>query len=461
MVPHLPNYRPRTADAELASLLAAGGAVLVEGPRACGKTATARFAARSEVTLDTNLRARAAGLLDAATLLDGDRPRLIDEWQFVPEVWNQVRRAVDDTGGRAGSFILTGSAVPADDATRHSGAGRILRLRMRPMSLAESGYSSGDISLAGLFAGERARAAESGLTVRDIASLVSVGGWPGLQGRSVDDALAALRGYLADTARTDLPRVDGVKREPERIKRVLHSLARYTATQVSARAIAADVGGPDEPIKHQTVLQYVDALARVFVVEDLPAWSPALRSKSRLREAPTRHFVDPSLAAAALGARPERLVREVDTLGLLFESLVVRDLRIYARGDGRRRPPLPRQHGARSGRRGRVPGRQLGAFEVKLGLSAIDDAADTLLRLAARVDIDRHGAPAVLAVITGWGYGYRRPDGVSVIPIGAPRPDPGASPPLREPSGPRGGRHNAARLRPVVAGRVIGILAAP
>ena len=428
MVPHLPDYRPRTADAELASLLAAGGAVLVEGPRACGKTATARFAARSEVTLDTNLRARAAGLLDAATLLDGDRPRLIDEWQFVPEVWNQVRRAVDDTGGQAGSFILTGSAVPADDATRHSGAGRILRLRMRPMSLAESGYSSGDISLAGLFAGERARAAESGLTVRDIASLVSVGGWPGLQGRSVDDALAALRGYLADTARTDLPRVDGVQREPERIKRVLHSLARYTATQVSARAIAADVGGPDEPIKHQTVLQYVDALTRIFVVEDLPAWSPALRSKSRLREAPKRHFVDPSLAAAALGARPERLVREVDTLGLLFESLVVRDLRIYAQAMDADVLHYHDNTGLEADAVVQSRDGSWGAFEAKLGLSAIDDAADTLLRLAARVDIDRHGAPAVLAVITGWGYGYRRPDGVSVIPIGAlaPRSTPAA-----------------------------------
>ena len=422
MVPHLPDYRPRTADAELASLLAAGGAVLVEGPRACGKTATARFAARSEVTLDTNLRARAAGLLDAVTLLDGDRPRLIDEWQFVPEVWNQVRRAVDDTGGQAGSFILTGSAVPADDATRHSGAGRILRLRMRPMSLAEPGYSSGDISLAGLFAGERARAAESGLTVRDIASLVSVGGWPGLQGRSVDDALAALRGYLADTARTDLPRVDGVQREPERIKRVLHSLARYTATQVSARAIAADVGRPDEPIKHQTVLQYVDALTRIFVVEDLPAWSPALRSKSRLREAPKRHFVDPSLAAAALGARPERLVREVDTLGLLFESLVVRDLRIYAQAMDADVLHYHDNTGLEADAVVQSRDGSWGAFEVKLGLSAIDDAADTLLRLAARVDIDRHGAPAVLAVITGWGYGYRRPVGVSVIPIGALAP---------------------------------------
>ena len=218
MIPRLAIYHSRIVDAELASLLAAGGAVLVEGPRACGKTATARFAASSEVRLDTDVQARAAGLLDASVLLTGDRPRLIDEWQFVPEVWNQVRRAVDESGGQPGSFIMTGSAVPADDVTRHSGAGRILRLRMRPMSLAESGHSTGDASLARLFAGEHARASESTLTIADLANLVSIGGWPGLQERTVDDALAALRGYLADTARTDLRRVDGVKREPDRIQ---------------------------------------------------------------------------------------------------------------------------------------------------------------------------------------------------------------------------------------------------
>jgi predicted AAA+ superfamily ATPase len=293
---------------------------------------------------------------------------------------------------------------------------------MRPMSLAESGYSSGDISLARLFTGERARAAESRLTVQDLANLVSVGGWPGLQSRTVDDALSALRGYLADVARTDLPRVDGVQREPERIKRVIHSLARYTATQVSARAIAADVGGSDEPIKHQTVLDYINALSRVFVVEDLPAWAPALRSRSRLREAPKRHFVDPSIAAAALGARPERLVREVDTLGLLFESLVIRDLRIYAQAMD---ADVFHYHDNTGLEADAVVQRRdgtWGAFEVKLGLSTIDDVADALLRLAARVDVDRHGVPAVLAVITGWGFGYLRPDGVSVIPIGALAP---------------------------------------
>jgi hypothetical protein len=422
MIPKQPGYRPRVIDSELKSLLAAGGAVLLEGPRACGKTSSGRVAARSEVRLDTDVQARAAGVIDAAVLLDGDRPRLIDEWQLVPGVWNQIRRAIDDAGVHAGQFILTGSAVPADDATRHSGAGRILRLRMRPMSLVESGASRGDISLAGLFAGEPARASESRLSIQDLVRFVAVGGWPALQDRTVDDALSVNRGYVADMTRADLPRVDGVRREPSRVRRVMQSLARYTATQVSARAIAADVGGSDEPMKYQTVLDYLDALSRVFVVEDLPAWAPALRSRSRLRDAPKRHFVDPSLAVASLGARPERLVREVDTLGLLFESLVVRDLRIYAQAMNASVFHYHDNTGLEADAVVQSGDGTWGAFEVKLGSAAIDGAADALLRLAARVDADRHGAPAVLAVITGWGYGYVRPDGVSVIPIGTLAP---------------------------------------
>ncbi len=400
-------------------LLSAGGAVLIEGPRACGKTATARNAAKSEVSLETNLQARTAGLVDASILLDGDRPRLIDEWQYVPEVWSQVRGAVDESGGAAGSFILTGSAVLSDDAGRHSGAGRILRLRMRPMSLVETGHSSGTISLAGLLGGEQARAPESKQSVPDLANLVSVGGWPALQNRTVDDALTTLRGYLADTARLDLRRVDGVQREPHRVRRVMQSLARCTATQVSARSIAIDVGGSADPIDTHTVLNYIEALTRVFVVEDLPAWAPALRSKSRLRQAPKRHFVDPSLAVAALGARPERLVREVDTLGLLFESLVIRDLRTYAQAADAEVFHYHDNTGLEADAVVQSRDGRWGAFEVKLGLATIDDAAANLLRLAAKVDVDRHGPPAVLAVITGWGYGYSRPDGVSVIPIGA------------------------------------------
>lgn len=416
------DYRPRIADAELSALLAATGAVLIEGPRGCGKTETASQVANSDVRLDTDDDARAAGLVAPHVLLEGERPRLIDEWQLVPAIWNHVRREVDAGGGRPGQFILTGSAVPADDVTRHSGALRFSRLLMRPMSLAEAGYSTGDISLAGLFAGDEPRAGETGLTITGLTERIAVGGWPGLQDRTVEEALIALRGYLQETSRVDLVRLDGVSRDPQNVDRVLHSLARNAASGVSARAIAADVGGADGPIDHHTVLDYIAALSRVFVIEDLPAWSPALRSRSILRAALTRHFVDPSLAVAALSTRPERLLRDVETLGLLFESLVVRDLRIYAQVMDAQvfhyRDNTELEADAvvecRDGR--------WAAFEVKLGPAAIDDAAANLLRLAARIDPERHGEPATLGVITGWGYGYRRADGVAVIPIGALAP---------------------------------------
>ena len=415
-------YRPRVADGELAARLVATGAVLIEGPRGCGKTATGLRAAASAIRLDVDDEARAAGLLAPGLLLDGAKPRLIDEWQLVPAIWNHVRREVDNLGGRPGQFILTGSAVPADDITRHSGALRFSRLRMRPMSLAEAGWSSGDISLAALLAGGTAAAPDPGLDIRDVADRVVVGGWPALLERTAEDAQVVLRGYLDETRRVDLERADGVARDPENVGRVLRSLARNVATAASARSIAADVGGAEGPIDHHTVLAYLAALSRIFVADDLPAWAPALRSRSRLRSAPTRHFVDPSLAVAALGTDVGRLLRDTRTLGLLFESLVVRDLRVYAGAldaavfhyrdstDLEADAIIEGRDGAWS------------AFEVKLGPGAVDEAARSLLRVAERVDTERHGPPAALVVITGWGYGYRRPDGVSVVPIGALAP---------------------------------------
>ncbi len=241
------EYRPRIADAELADRLAAIGAVVIEGPRGCGKTATGLQVAASAVRLDVDDDARAAGLLDPALLLEGDQPRLIDEWQLVPAIWNHIRRAVDERGGQPGQFILTGSAVPADDATRHSGALRFSRLRMRPMSLAEADNSTGDVSLRALVSGAEPRAAEPGLTIRDVAERIAVGGWPGLQGRTIDGAQTALRGYLDETRRIDLARADGIARDPENVGRVLRSLARHTAMAASARSIAADVGGRRVP----------------------------------------------------------------------------------------------------------------------------------------------------------------------------------------------------------------------
>lgn len=363
-------------------------------------------------------QARAAGLLDPGLLLDGERPRLIDEWQLVPDVWNHVRRAVDGTGGSGGSFILAGSAEAREDRTRHSGALRFLRLLMRPMSLSELGYSSGDISLAGLLRGEPVRAPDPGIDIRTIADVVTVGGWPALGDRTVNQALLIVNGYLKETARVDLRRLDGPRHDPENVLRVLRSLSRNVATTIRSQAIARDVSAGDGPIDRETVKAYLDALVRIFVLEDLPAWSPTLRASARARTSPKRHLVDPSLAVAAMGADPDRLLREVDTLGLLFESLVVRDLRVYAQAMDASVMHFVDQRieadaivECRDGR--------WAAFEIKLGPSLIDQGAASLLALRRRLEGSRQGAPASLNVITGWGFGYRRPDGVNVIPIGA------------------------------------------
>ncbi len=328
------GYRSRFADAELATRLRATGAVLIEGPRGCGKTQTALRAAKSAVRLDRDIAARRAGELNPALLLEGLRPRLIDEWQLVADVWNEVRGDVDDHPEEPGRYILAGSAVPPDDETRHTGSLRITRLRLRPMSLAESGHSTRTVSLTDLFAGGEAEAPDPGLDLRGLVERIVVGGWPALLHRDPRDAMLATEGYLDETRRVDLARLGGPKRDPENVARVIRSLARNTATEASARTIAADVAGVEGGIDYHTVIDYVAALTRVFIVEDLPAWSPALRSRGVLRSSSTRHFVDPSLAAAALGAGTDRLLADPETLGFLFESLVIRDLRVYGQSIG-------------------------------------------------------------------------------------------------------------------------------
>lgn len=413
------KYLPRFADNELEARLRATGAVLIEGPRGCGKTQTALRAAKSAVRLDRDAAARQAGELDPALLLEGDRPRLIDEWQLVKGVWNEVRGDVDDHPDDPGRYILAGSAIPADDQTRHTGALRITRLRLRPMSLAESGHSTRSVSLGELFAGGQVRSSDSGLDVRGLTERIVIGGWPALLGRDPAAALIATQGYLDETRRIDLGRLGGPKRDPENVARVLRSLARTTSTQASARTIAADVAGTDGGIDYHTVIEYIDALSRVFVVEDLPAWSPSLRSSGPLRSAVTRHFADPSLAAAALGAGVERLLGDPETLGLLFESLVIRDLRIYGQAID---ASLWHYRDATDAEADAVLEMRDGrwaALEVKLGQSKIDEGAKALLRVVDHVDTQRHGQPAFLAVVTGWGFAYRRPDGVFVLPIGA------------------------------------------
>ena len=412
------EYQRRVVDDELADRLRAVGAVVVEGPRACGKTATARRIAASEVLLDIDATARHAAAVDPALVLSGPAPRLIDEWQVEPAIWNHVRRAVDDRRA-PGQFILTGSAMPADDITRHTGAGRIARLRLRTMSLFETGHSSGAVSLARLLDGADERCADPGLTVPGLAERIAVGGWPAHLGRPVDVCLRANRDYLDEVRRVDVSRVDRTRRDPVRVGRLLRSLARNVASYAAATTLAADTAGQGGGMKDDTAREYLDALDRLMVVEDQPAWAPHLRSRSILRSGPKRHFVDPSLAVAALRATPGHLLRDLDLLGLLFESLVVRDLRVYAQALDAQVLQYRDNKGLEVDAIVEVADGRWAAFEVKLGPGQVDAAAASLLRFAARIDTDRTCAPAALAVIVGFGYGYVRTDGVAVIPIGA------------------------------------------
>jgi predicted AAA+ superfamily ATPase len=418
----LHGYQARVADEELARRLQSSGAVLIEGAKACGKTETARQMAASEVLLDVDRDARSAAEIDPSLVLSGDTPRLIDEWQVEPGIWDHVRRAVDDRA-EPGQFILAGSAAPADDATRHSGAGRISRLRMRPMSLFESGLSDGSISLGDLLAGGAAAAGDRGVELPDLAEALARGGWPALQRLPVNAAIEGVADYLEEICRTDVNRVDGVRRDPDRVRRLLQSLARNVSTHVAMSTLAADAAtGGSDPLKPETVGEYLAALRRLFVVEEQLPWEPHLRSRSILRKSAKRHFVDPSLAAAALGAGPPALLRDLNLFGLLFESLVVRDLRVYVQpGRGEVRQFLDNKGleiDAIVERDG-----NWGAFEIKLGgEKPIEQAAAGLLKFAAEIDTRRSGAPAVLGVIVPTGYGYVREDGVQVVPLTALRP---------------------------------------
>jgi predicted AAA+ superfamily ATPase len=409
-------YRARIVDRELKDLLSSLGAVVIEGPKACGKTETARQVAASEVRLDVDLNARQVASIDPSLVLDGAVPRLLDEWQMVPALWNQVRRAVDDRRA-VGQFVLTGSAVPQDDVTRHTGAGRFARLRMRPMSLFESGHSTGEVSLSALLSGRPQRAPDPGTKVGDLLERIAVGGWPGLLDQGVPRALRAIRAYTDEICRTDIQRVDGVAHDPEKVLLFMRSLARNLSTMTSLATLARDVGDPDEALAKNTVSAYYDALRRLMVVEDQPAWAPHLRSRSRVRTSPRRHFADPSLAVAVLRATPERLLRDMGFVGFLFEALVIRDLRIYSQAEDAQVLHYRDNTDLEVDAVIEAADGRWAAFEIKLGSKAVEQGAEALLKFASRVDTAKCGDPQILGVITGTGLAYQRADGIAVIPI--------------------------------------------
>jgi len=406
-------YMPRIVDAQLVRGLRSAGAVLLEGPKACGKTFTAKQQAASTVHLDASPRARTAGLADPNILLEGATPRLIDEWQLVPDVWNAVRAAVDDRG-QDGQFILTGSATPIDDITRHSGTMRIARVRMHPMSLYETKNSTGAVSLKGLLDGDRPVSAGTDLDLMDVAELLCRGGWPSNLRRDLGDATNANRDYLSTIAAADIVTLDGVRRDPRKVSALLFALARSAGTYVTNRTLQTDSAGHGESMAPKTLDSYLDALARLWILVEQPAWGQHLRSAAQVRRSPKRHLVDPSLAAAAMGANPRSLIADPETFGQLFESLVFRDLSVYAQANDASVFAYQDNRGAEIDAVV-VKDDTWAGFEVKLSANPVivDSAAEKLQRIANLM----RKPPAALTVVTATGPSYQRPDGVTVVSL--------------------------------------------
>ena len=415
------RYQTRVVDSELKMLLKSSGAVLIEGPKAVGKTETARRLAKSQIYLDIDMDAQATAKIDPSLLLTAPPPLLIDEWQMVPEIWNHVRREVDNRE-LFGQFILTGSATPADDVTRHSGAGRFSRLRMRPMTLYEMGQSTGDISLSAMLNGDEVKATDSGMTINNLIERICIGGWPKFANLEVIEARAAMRSYLNEIIRTDITLLSGKIHDPIKLERVVQSLARNVGTAVKVETIAKDTSGSESQLDRQTITRYVHTLNQLMIIEDLPAWKPKLRSKATLRTAPTRYFVDPSLAVAALKTSPGRLIKNPKYLGFLFENLAIRDLQVFTQNCGGRLSHYRDSENLEVDVILESDDDKWAAIEIKLGSGRIDEAASNLLKFTSKVNTDLLGSPTFLAVITATGYGYRRNDGVFVIPIGSLKP---------------------------------------
>lgn len=415
------KYLPRVCDKLLAFHLRSKGAVLVEGPKWCGKTTTCVQQAHSILYMQApDLREQNMRMaeLSPQLLLDGDTPRLIDEWQDAPSLWDAIRFEVDRRD-EFGQFILTGSSVPVDvRKTAHSGTGRIARMRMRPMSLLESQDSSGLVSLKDMFAGKRPIAQAQSGTIDDLAFLVCRGGWPKAIGQKQDVSLQQAIDYVDALTSVDISRVDGVNRNEASARALLRSYARFISSQGTLESIRNDMDSV-ATLGESAFSGYIEALRRLFVIDDLEAWSPNLRSKTAIRTSPTRHFVDPSIAIAALGASPANLIADLNTFGLLFESMCVRDLRIYSSALGGSVAHYRDKSGLEVDVVVHLRNGSYGFVEIKLGgESAIEQGAQTLKKTMEKIDQKRMGSPAFLMVLVGLGdFSYCREDGVMVVPI--------------------------------------------
>ncbi len=421
------EYLPRIADKVLLNHLEAKGAVLIEGPKWCGKTTTARYIAKSSIFMDQpNLTKQYKDMaeMNPLLLLTGETPHLIDEWQIAPSIWNAVRYEVDQRD-EFGQFILTGSSVPPNlDESTHSGIGRIVRMNMRPMSLYESKESTGQVSLKDLFDGKEIEAVDD-TSIYDIAFIICRGGWPRAIGVSDKIALRQAVDYYNAIVSDDISRVDNVKRDKERTRRLIKSYARHISTQASIETIRKDVIANDvDTFDSNTIYSYLNALRNIFVIDEIPSWNPNLRSKTALRTTNTRYFVDPSIAVAAMGIGPDDLINDLNTMGLLFENLCVRDLQIYVDVlDGE-----VYHYRDRSGLECDVVihlrNGSYGLIEIKLGGdSAIEEGAKNLLKLYKKIDTDKMREPSFMMILCATTpFAYKRKDGIVVAPISTLKP---------------------------------------
>ena len=421
------DYRPRIVDSILQDKLEAKGAVLVEGAKWCGKTTTARQKAASVLKMDnpkTKDQNLSMAKLNPGRLLTGETPRLIDEWQIAPALWDAVRYEVDERQ-RMGQFILTGSAVPPDTKEiTHSGTGRFTWLLMRPMSLFESGESTGEVSLQALFDSEREVDGENSIDIERLAFLVCRGGWPMSIDLKEKAALQQAFDYYDAVVKSDINRADGINKNPERVKRIMRSYARNQGTQAASTVIANDILANEvEKVNEDTVHSYIDALKKIFVVEEMPAWNPNLRSKSAIRTTDTRYYVDSSIASASLGIGPDDLINDLRTFGLLFETMCVRDLRVFAESLDGSVYHYRDSSGLECDAVIHLRNGKYGLVEIKLGgEDLINEGVANLKKLQATIDTTKMKEPSFLMVLIGLGdYPYRREDGVYVVPIGVLR----------------------------------------
>lgn len=422
------NYKTRVADQLLERRLQSKGAILIEGPKWCGKTTTALQFAKSVLNLGDSTalsNAQIALQVDPQRLLQGETPKLIDEWQTMPSLWDMVRSEVDNRQS-FGQFILTGSSVPADQSQiHHSGTGRFGRVTMRPMSLWESGESTGAVSLEELFNGISVPPQNCQLDLSEIAFLICRGGWPQSTFLSGELAMDEARDYFEAIYKNDIHRVDHVRRSSERTRLLLRAYARNQGCSISLNKLNQDIKSNDNmSISYETISDYIDCLKKLFVIEDMPAWNPNLRSRTAIQMSDTRYFVDPSIAVGALSIGPQDLINDLATMGFLFETMAVRDLRVYADALSGNVFHFRNASGLECDAVIHRRNGDYGLIEIKLGGNGlIEKGAKTLLDLAAKINTQKMSAPSFLMVLTAIGdYSYQRKDGVWVVPIGCLKP---------------------------------------